>query len=150
LADSKTLSADRRERLSRDIVASAQALAIACATAREIDALNIRRASLLAMQRAIDALAIRPGHCLVDGRDVPDCGMAATAIIRGDATVASIAAASIVAKVARDRMMAVLARAYPHYGFERHVGYPTRLHRRAIAEFGPCLAHRLSFRLLPE
>jgi ribonuclease HII len=150
ICDSKQLAKGDRERLASEIVARAHAVAIASASVAEIDALDIRRASHLAMRRSVLGLAMQPMHVLVDGRDLPTLPCAATAIVKGDASVLSIAAASIVAKVARDRMMTRLAASHPAYGFERHAGYPTAAHRGVLAEMGPCEAHRLSFRLLRD
>ncbi len=145
LDDSKKLSAAIREELFAEIMERALAVSIASATAVEIDTVNIRQATLLTMRRAVAGLPLKPLHALVDGNDPPklDCGC--EAIIQGDGAVASIAAASIVAKVTRDRMMARLCRRYPAYGFSDHVGYATPRHRRAIAEHGPCPEHRYSF-----
>jgi ribonuclease HII len=145
--DSKTLSAERREELSRSILDKALGVAIAFASAREIDAFNIRGATLRAMARAVGALALRPDFALVDGRDVPD-GLCcqARALIGGDGLSLSIAAASIVAKVARDALMTRLHAHYPEYGFASHVGYATRAHIEALARCGPSPLHRRSFR----
>jgi ribonuclease HII len=124
-------------------------VAIASASAREIEATDIRRASLSAMRRALAALPLKAGYALVDGRDVPhglDCP--ARALIKGDARSVSIAAASIVSKVTRDRMMMQAGSAYPDYGFETHMGYGSARHLAAIAEHGPCPLHRMSFRPL--
>jgi ribonuclease HII len=112
---------------------------------RDIDATDIRRASLLAMRRALVALPLTPAFALVDGRDRPDVPCEVEAVIKGDGIVMSIAAASIVAKVVRDRLMQRLCAHYPVYGFSRHVGYATPEHRAAIAAHGPCPYHRMSF-----
>ena len=144
--DSKALSAAERERLSELILGKALSVAIAFASVEEIDALNIRGATLAAMARAVNALSLRPAFALIDGRDEPPglcCG--ARAIVKGDASCLSIAAASIIAKVARDRMMIRLDAHYPNYGFARHVGYGTKVHLEAIARCGPTPYHRLSF-----
>jgi ribonuclease HII len=145
--DSKALSPARREALSEVIYAKARCVSIAFASVAEIDALNIRGATLLAMARAVNALSLRADFALVDGRDVPD-GLCcpARAIVRGDARSLSIAAASIVAKVARDALMTRLDAAYPGYGFARHAGYPTRAHIEALARLGPTTFHRSSFK----
>jgi len=149
--DSKALSAPRREELFEIILAKAASVSLAFASAEEIDALNIRGATLAAMARAIKGLALRPAVALVDGRDEPPgCGCSARAIIGGDATCLSIAAASIVAKVARDRLMTRLDAHYPDYGFARHVGYATKVHVAAIARHGFSPFHRLSFRVRLE
>jgi ribonuclease HII len=145
LDDSKKLSAAIREELFAEIMDKALAVSIASATAIEIDTVNIRQATLLTMRRAVAGLPLAPLHALVDGNDPPQLGCGCEAIIQGDGAVASIAAASIVAKVTRDRMMARLCRRYPAYGFSDHVGYATPRHRRAIAEHGPCPEHRYSF-----
>jgi ribonuclease HII len=146
--DSKALSAEKRERLFRLILLKARSVSLAFASAAEIDALNIRGATLAAMARALNGLALRPALALIDGRDAPPgCGCPARAIVGGDASCLSIAAASIVAKVARDRMMIRLDAHYPEYGFARHVGYATERHAAAIARCGLSPFHRVSFRL---
>lgn len=145
LDDSKKLAASIREELFGEIMERALAVSVASATAIEIDTVNIRQATLLAMRRAVAGLPLTPLHVLVDGNDPPVLACGCEAIVQGDGAVASIAAASIVAKVTRDRMMARLCRRYPAYGFSDHVGYATPRHRRAIAEHGPCPEHRYSF-----
>lgn len=145
LADSKAVEAQAREELHDVICAQALAVSVASATAAEIDRINIRQATLLAMRRAIAGLALRPVLVLVDGNDPPALPCTAETIIKGDASVASIAAASIVAKVVRDRMMARLGDRFPHYGFAAHVGYATPQHRAALQAHGPCPEHRYSF-----
>ncbi|MBN9438176.1 ribonuclease HII [Bosea sp. (in: a-proteobacteria)] len=145
LADSKLLSAPRREALFDTILQQALAVGIGSASAIEIDRLNIRQATLLAMGRSVAALSLAPGLVLVDGNDPPALPFPCEAIIGGDALVCSIAAASIIAKVTRDRMMARLGQHYPAYGFAGHAGYGTAKHRAAIKEHGPCPAHRYSF-----
>lgn len=145
LADSKLLSAPRREVLFNTILQQALAVGIGSASAIEIDRLNIRQATLLAMGRSVAALSLAPGLVLVDGNDPPALPCPCEAIIGGDALVCSIAAASIIAKVTRDRMMARLGQRYPAYGFAGHAGYGTAKHRAAIKEHGPCPAHRYSF-----
>ena len=149
--DSKALTPEQRERLFEIIMKKAACVSLAFASATEIDALNIRGATLAAMARAVNALALRPGFALIDGRDRPD-GLICTsrAIIGGDALSLSVAAASIVAKVARDRMMTRLHAHYPDYGFARHVGYGTKFHLEAIARCGLSPFHRLSFRPCAE
>lgn len=146
LNDSKKLSAEMRAVLFDQILARA-VVSVASSSARHIDERDIRKASLDAMRRALAGLAVTPGFALADGRDVPD-GLICPgkAIVKGDARSLSIAAASIVAKVTRDRMMARAAFDHPHYGFEIHAGYGTVRHRRAIESHGPCLLHRMSFR----
>jgi ribonuclease HII len=145
LDDSKKLPPAIRAELYGEIMERALAVTVASATAAEIDGVNIRQATLLAMRRAAAALPLKPLHVLVDGNDPPVLACGCEAIVQGDGAVASIAAASIVAKVTRDRMMARLCRRYPAYGFSVHAGYATLRHRRAIAEHGPCPEHRYSF-----
>jgi ribonuclease HII len=144
--DSKALDRAEREELYEKVLERAIAVAVAFVSAAEIDLINIRQASLLAMRRALAALAIRPRYVLIDGNDLPSalCCEGET-IIDGDTKSMSIAAASIVAKVTRDRLMRRLCRVYPVYGFSRHVGYSTEEHLAAIAKHGPCPYHRLSF-----
>jgi len=145
LNDSKTLTPARREALFAAILANAT-VSFALLPAADIDATDIRKASLEAMRRAVEGLARRADFALVDGRDVPP-GLAcrARAVIGGDGISASIAAASIVAKVMRDRLMSRADSAFPGYDFARHAGYGTAAHRAAITRFGPCPIHRLSF-----
>ena len=145
LADSKALSARRREALDALIRERALGWAIGEASVEEIDRLNILRATMLAMQRAVAALQPRPQRVLVDGNRAPALPMPAQALIGGDALEPAISAASIVAKVYRDRLMVELAVRHPGYGFERHFGYGTIAHKQALAALGPCSAHRRSF-----
>jgi ribonuclease HII len=150
LADSKTLAEARREALAPLIRERALGWGIGMATAEEIDTLNILRATMVAMQRALAALAVEPGHVKVDGNRCPglaEIGLACTAeaVIGGDATVAEISAAAILAKTTRDAWMRQAAQEYPGYGFERHKGYPTPSHLQALARLGPCPLHRRSF-----
>ncbi|MGE0557528.1 MAG: ribonuclease HII [Burkholderiales bacterium] len=145
LADSKKLPARRREVLADAIRSQAVSWAVASATVEEIDRLNILQASLLAMQRAVAALSPQPSAILVDGNRLPKVAMPARAIVRGDATVPAISAASILAKVARDAVMLELHAAYPDFGFDRHKGYGTALHLSALRRLGPTPAHRRSF-----
>lgn len=146
LADSKKLSEARREALALEIREKALAWFIARADAREIDKLNIFQATMLAMVRAVDGLAITPDKVLIDGNKIPKTlGIAAEAIIKGDAKVAEISAASILAKTARDAEMIALDAIHPQYGFARHKGYPTEAHLAALAEFGALPEHRASF-----
>lgn len=145
LADSKKLSVRRREALAEEIRARAWAFALGRAEVEEIDRLNILRASLLAMQRAVAALPTPPLVVYVDGNQLPALPMPAVAVVRGDATLLAISAGAILAKVARDAEMRELAQSYPGYGFERHKGYGTQEHLRALAALGPSAAHRASF-----
>lgn len=145
LADSKKLTARRRDVLAELIKRNAVSWAVASATVEEIDALNILQASLLAMRRAVLALTPRPAEILVDGTQVPQVMMPARAVVRGDASVPAISAASILAKVARDALMLELHARYPDYGFDRHKGYGTVLHMAALRRLGPTPAHRRSF-----
>jgi len=145
LDDSKKLSERVRERLARAIKERALAWAIASSSVAEIDALNILQASLLAMRRAVEALQAVPDEILVDGLYCPTVAMRATAIVRGDATVSSIAAASILAKTERDAELRCLHALYPEYGLDRHKGYPTAAHLAALRRHGPCAIHRRSF-----
>ena len=148
--DSKKLDRAAREDLAPLIIDRALAIAVAFAPPEEIDRVNIRQATLNAMARALGALAVRPDYALIDGCDVP-LGLAhpARTLIGGDGLSLSIAAASIVAKVARDRLMTRLDAHFPGYGFAAHAGYGTLEHRKALTALGPCPAHRLSFRSLP-
>lgn len=145
LADSKRLSARRRETLAGILRDEADAWALGSASAEEIDRLNIHHATLLAMQRAVTALPQVPAGLLVDGRFTPEGPWPARAVVGGDATIAAISAASVIAKVARDALLAELHLQYPVYGFDRHAGYPTAAHLRALERYGPCLEHRRSF-----
>ena len=145
LDDSKRLTPRARARLDREIRRQARALCVAEIPAADVDRLNPYRASLEAMQRAIAGLPVRPDHVLVDARTLPELGAAQTALVHGDARDASIAAASIVAKVHRDALMGELDARYPGYGFGRHMGYGTREHLAALDRLGPCPAHRRSF-----
>ncbi|MCB1757765.1 MAG: ribonuclease HII [Gammaproteobacteria bacterium] len=145
LADSKKLSEKRRQQLDIEIRQKAVCWAIAEASVEEIDRLNILHASMLAMQRAIEALTIKPTRVLVDGNRCPASEYPCEAIVGGDATVAEISAAAILAKVYRDRQMLDLHALYPDYGFASHKGYPTRLHREALERHGVLAEHRRSF-----
>lgn len=145
LADSKKLTEGRREQLSGEIRARALAWSLGRAEVMEIDAMNILQASLLAMQRAVAGLAMSPSEALVDGNRLPVLGCRAQAIVGGDASEPCISAASIVAKVARDREMIELDARYPGYGLARHKGYPTKAHLKALAELGVTEIHRRSF-----
>lgn len=150
LADSKKLSAARRDALAAEIRARALAWSVAWADPAEIDALNILGATMLAMRRAILGLTVLPRRIKVDGNRLPDLRfrqgrVAGEAIVGGDSSVAEISAASIIAKTTRDRMMIELDRVYPCYEFARHKGYGTAVHRAKLQEFGPCREHRFTF-----
>lgn len=145
LADSKKLSANRREVLSVTIKERARCWALGRAEVDEIDKFNILQASLLAMKRAVAGLTIAPDLVLVDGNQAPVLDCYVQTIIRGDATVAEISAASILAKVARDREMTEMDKIFPGYGFSQHKGYPTELHVQAIRRIGVSAIHRLSY-----
>ena len=145
LADSKKLTAARREALFDEIRAKALCCSIAQASIEEIDQLNILQATLLAMRRAVMGLRLKPAMVLVDGNRLPMLDMPAEAIIKGDALIPAISAASILAKVFRDRWCAQVHVQYPEYGFARHKGYGTAAHLAALQEYGPCPLHRSSF-----
>ena len=146
LNDSKQLPPDVREVLYDEIMERALSVGVAFASAAEIDRINIRQATHLAMRRALAGLSTVPGYVLVDGNDLPACLICeGETLIKGDASSASIAAASIVAKVTRDRLMRRLCAVHPAYGFSRHVGYPTREHLAALVRHGACGFHRMSF-----
>ncbi len=145
--DSKRVPRKDRAKLARRIRQRARAVTVGAASAREIDGINILRATARAMERAIRRLPRRPDHVVVDGLPVRDLGWDHEAVVGGDGLVHSIACASIVAKVCRDRLMARLARRYPEYGWERNMGYGTEEHRAAIRRFGPTPHHRLTFGL---
>jgi ribonuclease HII len=145
LADSKKLSARKRERLALEIRGKALAWAIAEASVEEIDRLNILQATLLAMQRAVSALAMTPLEVLIDGNRCPVLSLPTRAIIGGDASVPEISAASILAKTSRDAEMLRLHDHFPQYGFNRHFGYGTAIHLAALREHGPAICHRRTF-----
>lgn len=145
LADSKKLSERRREALYEEICSKALAWSLGRAEVAEIDAINILQASLLAMQRAVAGLAVAPQHALVDGNKLPRLACSARAIVGGDGSEPCISAASIVAKVTRDREMVALDAQYPGYGLARHKGYPTKVHLEALRELGVTVIHRRSF-----
>lgn len=150
LADSKKLSEKRRDVLALEIKQHAAAWAIAEASVEEIDALNILRASLLAMKRAVQALSVQPQEVWADGLYCPDTGLASRAIVKGDSTIPAISAASILAKTARDEFMLRLHDQFPQYGFAVHKGYPTAAHLEALREHGVSSVHRRSFRPVRE
>jgi len=145
LADSKALSPKRREELSLEIRERALGWAVASATVEEIDAINILQASLLAMSRAVSQLALTPERVMVDGLHTPQLAVPAQAVVGGDASVASISAASILAKVARDAEMVALHQVHPQYGFDRHKGYSTEDHLAALRVHGVSVVHRRTF-----
>ena len=147
--DSKKLTPERRAVLVEEIRAVAIACAVAVVEPHEIDRINVYRATLAAMGRALDALSCRPQHVLVDARRIPTCDLPQEAIVKGDARCHAIAAASILAKTTRDALMLRYEEEYPGYGFGAHKGYPTESHRDAIRKLGPCPIHRRSFTLLP-
>jgi len=146
LDDSKKLSETSRERCFERIVGSAIAFSISRASVQEIDDLNILQASLLAMQRAVVELTIAPEFVYVDGNFCPQWSYPSAAIVKGDARLKCVAAASILAKVTRDRDMQDLEKTFPGYGFARHKGYPTKDHLQALSRLGPCAAHRRTFK----
>jgi len=145
LADSKKISEKKRDQLAIEIRQHATAWAIATASVEEIDEINILRASLLAMKRAIEALPLQPHEVLVDGLYYPETGLPSSAIVKGDSTVAEISAASILAKTARDAAMIEMHERLPQYGFAVHKGYPTAAHLAALNQHGVSAEHRRSF-----
>ena len=146
--DSKTLTRKARERLAPEIRQVATGSGIGVVEVGEIDRINIYQAGLKAMRLALDHLPVRPEHVLIDGRVLKDYPTPQSTFKKGDRDIYSIAAASIIAKTHRDQLMLELDRQYPQYGFARHMGYGTVAHREALREYGPCSAHRRSFRLL--
>ena len=145
LDDSKKLSATRREALAAQIRVQALAWQVTSVSPEDIDRLNILHATMYAMQQAVDGLTTIPDHAFIDGNRCPALSVAATAVIKGDARVAAISAASILAKVERDAQMDALHAEYPQYGFAQHKGYPTKAHMQALEEFGVCPQHRRSY-----
>jgi ribonuclease HII len=145
LADSKTLTAARREKLYDEIRAKALCCSIAEASVAEIDDINILQATMLAMRRAVEGLRLKPVKVLVDGNRIPTLDVLAEAIVKGDSKVQAISAASILAKVTRDRWCAELHEKFPQYGFDKHKGYGTAQHLAALAAFGACPEHRKTF-----
>lgn len=150
LADSKKLTPLRRERLYDEIRAKALCCSIAQASVEEIDSLNILQATMLAMKRAVEGLRLKPNKVLVDGNRLPTLGILAEAIVKGDALVPAISAASILAKVYRDRWCEAYHLEYPQYGFAGHKGYGTAVHLAALREHGACPQHRKSFAPVAE
>lgn len=145
LNDSKKISEKRRELLYDVIVEKADAYCVATASVEEIDSMNILQATMLAMKRAVEGLGIAPDIALVDGNKLPDLGCEARYVIKGDATSASISAASVLAKVSRDRYMKQIAEKYPQYAFEKHKGYGTKLHYEMLEKYGVSDVHRKTF-----
>jgi ribonuclease HII len=146
LADSKKLSEKKRVLLAAEIKQHALAWSVGRASPQEIDELNILHATMLAMTRAVQGLAIQPNHVMVDGNRCPNWEYSSEAIVKGDGLIAQISAASIIAKVTRDQEMTDLDRQYPEYGFAKHKGYPTAFHLAKLAELGPLPQYRMSFR----
>lgn len=145
LNDSKKMTEKKWESLFAEVQSACLAYCVASATVAEIEELNILGATMLAMQRAVAGLSVQPQLVLVDGNRLPQLAMPAETVVKGDATSASIAAASILAKVSRDRTLYALDEQYPQYGFAKHKGYGTKAHCEAILQYGPCPAHRPSF-----
>ena len=145
LNDSKKLTEKKRERLFDEIKEKALAYGIASADEKEIDEINILNATFLAMKRAVDSLSVKPDLALIDGNQKPHTGIEEVTVVKGDAKSMSIAAASVLAKVSRDRFMLETAKKYPQYEFERHKGYGTKLHYEKIAQYGVCEIHRRTF-----
>ena len=145
VTDSKKLSEKKRDELFDVICEKAIAYSIASASVEEIEELNILQADMLAMKRAVEGLSVKADFAMIDGNKTPALDIPSIAIVKGDAKSESIAAASILAKVSRDRLMMEMAEKYPQYKFEKHKGYGTKLHREAILEYGPCEIHRMSF-----
>ncbi len=145
LNDSKKISEKRRELLYDEIIEKADAYCIATASVEEIDSINILQATMLAMKRAVEGLKITPDIALIDGNKTPELNIESRYVIKGDSTSASISAASVLAKVARDRYMKKLAEKYPQYEFDKHKGYGTKLHYEKLAEFGISDIHRKTF-----
>ena len=143
--DSKKLTEKKREALYDVIKEKAVAYSIAFATVEEIEEMNILNATMLAMKRAVEGLSLPADYAMIDGNKLPDLNIPAEYVIKGDANSMSIAAASILAKVTRDRLCADYEKEYPQYGFAKHKGYGTKLHREMILKYGPCKIHRMSF-----
>ena len=150
LNDSKLLSPKQRDRLFDEIHRVAVSIGVGSMDNQVVDRLNILNATLLAMQEAVEKLTLQPDYVLVDGVHLPQVDIPSKAIPKGDSRSYSIAAASIIAKVTRDKLMIELDRTYPNYGFLKHKGYPTSQHRQAIAQFGASDIHRHTFKLLPD
>ncbi|WP_345843363.1 ribonuclease HII [Shewanella algae] len=150
LNDSKKLSEKKRDALYEEILAKALAVSVGRASPAEIDELNILHATMLAMQRAVAGLNVRPEKVLVDGNRTPDFGLPSAVVVKGDGLIPVISAASIIAKVTRDREMAELDSRHPEYGFAAHKGYPTKAHFEALSQHGVLPEHRRSFRPVRE
>lgn len=150
LNDSKKLTEKKRERLFDEIKEKALSWSLGRASVAEIDELNILHASLLAMKRAVDSLPVTPEYALIDGNKCPDISVRCEYVVKGDSRVAAISAASILAKVTRDREMVALDQQFPEYGFAGHKGYPTAVHMKALKEHGVTNIHRRSFRPVRE
>jgi ribonuclease HII len=150
LLDSKVMTAPERERLAGDIRRAARAYALGSASVREIDRMNIRRATGLAMRRALSRLPLDPDYILLDGNPFPELGQAHESVVGGDALCQSVSAAAVLAKCTRDRLMARLALRYPVFGWEHNMGYATRHHLTTLATAGPTPHHRLSFAPLSQ
>lgn len=146
LADSKKLTASRREQLELEIKSYSKAWSVVSVSALEIDNINILQATMLAMKQAVEQLSVMPDHVFIDGNRCPSIPYPATSIIKGDSRVAEISAASILAKVERDRQMQALHAEYPCYGFDKHKGYPTKAHLQALVDHGICPEHRRSYK----
>ncbi|MFQ3191341.1 MAG: ribonuclease HII [Paraglaciecola sp.] len=146
LADSKKLSEKKRDILAAEIKQYALAWSIGRASPQEIDELNILHATMLAMTRAVQGLSVQPRHVMVDGNRCPEWDYSSEAVVKGDGLIAEISAASIIAKVTRDKEMLVLDQQYPDYGFAKHKGYPTAFHLAKLAELGPLPQYRMSFK----
>lgn len=143
--DSKKLSEKKREALFDVICETARSYSIAYASVEEIEELNILNATMLAMKRAVEGLDVKADYAMIDGNRTPDLNIESEFIIKGDAKSMSVACASILAKVSRDRLLYEYAKEYPQYGFEKHKGYGTKAHIEALKEYGPCPYHRMSF-----
>ncbi len=150
LNDSKKLSEKKRDALYRQILGTALAVSVGRCSAAEIDALNILQATMTAMQRAVAGLSVKPESVLIDGNKAPDFSMPAYAVVKGDGLIDAISAASIVAKVVRDKEMTELDKAHPEYGFAAHKGYPTKAHLAALKQYGVLPQHRRSFKPVRE
>lgn len=143
--DSKKLSEKKREALFDVIKSSARSYCIAYATVEEIESINILNATMLAMKRAVEGLDVKADYAMIDGNRLPDLNIDSEFIVKGDAKSMSIAAASILAKVSRDRLLREYAKEYPEYQFDKHKGYGTKVHTEALKKYGPCPYHRMSF-----